>query len=433
MGRNGRRVATEREWFTAPSCPSPRNETAHMSAAPTRELYDQVMAPTYAPSPFIPVSGYGSRVWDQDGRDYIDFAGGIAVHALGHCHPKLVEAITTQSRRLWHTSNVFANEPAIQFAHAFTQVTFAERVFFANSGAEANEAALKLARRYGIDSGGPDKHEIVAAHNSFHGRTLFTVSVAGQPKYSAGFGPPIAGLRHVAFNDIGALEQAVTDRTCAVILEPVLGESGVVPAEVAYLRRARELCDEHGALLIFDEVQTGMGRLGTLFAYQHFGVVPDVLTAAKAIGGGFPLAAMLTTSQCAVHLSGGVHGSTYGGNPLACAVGNAALQLINQAEVLDGVGERHLHLRGALSEIGNAYQLFEEVRGIGLLLGCVLTPAWKGRSRHVMERCMENGLMVLQAGSDVIRLAPSLIINSADMAEGLVRLETTARQLTAQA
>lgn len=400
-----------------------------MSVAPMRELYDQVMVPTYAPAPFIPVSANGARVRDQDGREYIDLAGGIAVHALGHCHPVLVEAIYTQSRRLWHTSNVYANEPAIELAHALTRATFAERVFFANSGAEANEAAFKLARRCGVDRGGPDKHEIVAARNSFHGRTLFTVNVTGQPRYSEGFGPPIGGIRHVPFNDIATLEQVVSDRTCAVVLEPVQGESGVVPADVAYLERARELCDEHDALLILDEVQTGMGRLGTLFGYQHFGVVPDVLTAAKAIGGGFPLAAMLTTSDLASHLGVGLHGSTYGGNPLACAVGNAALQLINQPDVLRGVNERHRHLCSALGAIGSGYRLFEQVRGIGLLLGCVLTPSWKGRAREVMERCAENGLMVLQAGSDVIRLAPSLIIDMDDLDEGLARLEATARQL----
>lgn len=401
-----------------------------MMAIPvSRDLYEHVMVPNYAPAAIVPVEGKGARLWDQDGTEYIDFAGGIAVNALGHCHPTLVDTLTEQARRLWHVSNVFTNEPAIRLAHALTQATFADRVFFANSGAEANEAAFKLARRYGISTGGDDKHEIVAAQNSFHGRSLFTVSVAGQPKYSEGFGPPIAGIRHVPFNDIAALEEVVSSRTCAVVLEPILGESGVLPASYAYLQRARELCNQHGALLIFDEVQTGMGRLGTLFAYQYFAVVPDVMTAAKAIGCGFPLAAMFATKEAAQHLGVGTHGSTFGGNPLACAIGEAALHLINQPDVLAGVAARHAHLVSALNVIGKRYNVFEEIRGIGLLLGCVLTAPWKGRARYVISRCLEYGVMVLQAGPDVIRLAPSLIIDSVEIEDGLSRLEAVAKQL----
>lgn len=395
----------------------------------SRDLFEHVMVPNYAPAAIIPVLGEGARLWDQDGTEYIDFAGGIAVNALGHCHPVLVDAMVEQAQRLWHVSNVFTNEPALQLARKLTQVTFADRIFFANSGAEANEAAFKLARRYGVSVGGDDKHEIVAAQDSFHGRTLFTVSVAGQPKYSEGFGPPIGGIRHVPFNDIEALEAAVSSRTCAVVLEPILGESGVIPATYAYLQRARELCDEHGALLIFDEVQTGMGRLGTLFAYQYFGVVPDVMTAAKAIGCGFPLAAMFATNEVAQYLGVGTHGSTFGGNPLACAVGAAALQIINQPEVLQGVAVRHAHLVSALSKIGKRYKLFEEIRGIGLLLGCVLTTHWKGQARYIVRRCLEHGVMVLQAGPDVIRLAPSLIIESVEIKDGLTRLEAVAKLL----
>lgn len=394
-----------------------------------RDLYDEVMVPTYAPARIVPVQGRGARCWDQTGREYIDFAGGIAVNALGHCHPVLVDALTDQAHRLWHTSNVLANEPAIQLAQELTQVSFADRVFFANSGAEANEAAFKLARRYGVTTGGTDKHEIVAVWNSFHGRTLFTVSVAGQPKYSEGFGPAITGIRHVPLNDLKALEAAVSERTCAVVIEPIIGESGVLPAEQAYLQLARQLCDKHSALLIFDEVQTGMGRLGTLFGYQHFDVVPDVMTLAKAIGCGFPLAAMLTTSEYAQHLGYGAHGSTFGGNPLACAVGSAALRLINQADVLQGVKVRHAHFVSALRVIGQRYGLFEDVRGVGLLLGCVLTDAWKGKAAEVVNYCLEHGLMVLQAGPDVVRLAPSLVIERAEIDEGLARLAAAANGL----
>lgn len=401
-----------------------------MNVAVSRDLYEHVMVPNYAPVSVVPVDGRGARVWDQDGTEYIDFAGGIAVNALGHCHPDLVEALMLQAQRLWHTSNIFANEPAIRLAHSLTQASFADRVFFANSGAEANEAAFKLARRYGVRTGGEEKHEIVATLNSFHGRSLFTVSVAGQPKYSEGFGPPIAGIRHVAFNDIQALEAAVSSRTCAVVIEPVQGESGVLPASRGYLLRARELCNRHGALLIFDEVQTGMGRLGTLFGYQHFDVVPDVMTLAKAIGCGFPLAAMLATEKAARHLEVGTHGSTFGGNPLACAVGEVVLKIINQPALLRGVQTRHVRLVSALTAIGKRYDLFHEVRGIGLLLGCVLTDRWKGQAKQVMNCCLEHGVMVLQAGPDVIRLAPSLVIAEAEIDEGLERLAIAAKQLS---
>lgn len=401
-----------------------------MNVTVSRDLYEHVMVPNYAPVSVVPVDGRGARVWDQDGTEYIDFAGGIAVNALGHCHPDLVEALTLQAQRLWHTSNIFANEPAMRLAHALTQASFADRVFFANSGAEANEAAFKLARRYGVRTGGEDKHEIVANLNSFHGRSLFTVSVAGQPKYSEGFGPPIKGIRHVAFNDIKALEAAVSSRTCAVVIEPVQGESGVLPASREYLQCARELCNEHGALLIFDEVQTGMGRLGTLFGYEHFDVVPDVMTLAKAIGCGFPLAAMLATKEAARHLELGTHGSTFGGNPLACAVGETALKLIDRPELLRGVQIRHTHFVSALTVIGKRYDLFKEVRGIGLLLGCVLTDRWKGQAKHVIDCCLEHGVMVLQAGPDVIRLAPSLVIETEEIDEGLARLAKAVKQLS---
>lgn len=392
-------------------------------------LYEKVMVPTYSPATVIPVEGKGARCWDQKGTEYIDFAGGIAVNALGHCHPVLIDALTRQANRLWHTSNVFANEPAIRLAQALTKVSFADRVFFSNSGAEANEAAFKLARKYGVTTGGSEKHEIIAITNSFHGRSLFTVSVAGQPKYSEGFGPPIQGIRHVPLNDVQALEAAVSDRTCAVVVEPIVGESGVLPAEQGYLRRARELCDQHGALLIFDEVQTGMGRLGTLFAYEHFGVVPDVMTLAKAIGCGFPLAATLVKEAYAEHLGKGTHGSTFGGNPLACAVGEAALNLINQPDVLDGVRMRHTRLVSALKVLGKRYGLFSDVRGIGLLIGCVLTPEWQGKAGDVVHCCLDHGLMVLQAGADVVRLAPSLIIDADEIDEGLTRLAEAAKAL----
>ncbi|MBP9956238.1 MAG: aspartate aminotransferase family protein [Pseudomonas sp.] len=395
-----------------------------------RADFDQVMVPVFAPAAFIPVRGEGSRVWDQSGRELVDFTGGIAVNVLGHAHPALVEALTEQAQKLWHVSNVFTNEPALRLAKLLTAATFADRVFFANSGAEANEAAFKLARRYGHEVAGPEKCEIISALNSFHGRTLFTVSVAGQPKYSEGFGPKIEGISHVPFNDLEALRAQISDKTCAVVLEPIQGEGGVMPADQAYLEGVRQLCDQHGALLIFDEVQTGVGRTGELFAYMHYGVTPDILTSAKSLGGGFPVGAMLTSERVAKHFGVGVHGTTYGGNPLACAVGEAVISIVNTPEVLGGVARRSERFKAALLRLGAQYGVFEQVRGMGLLLGAVLGEAWKGRAGEVMKAAQEEDLMILQAGPDVVRFAPSLVIAEADIDEGLVRLERALARLT---
>ncbi|MBI6764323.1 aspartate aminotransferase family protein [Pseudomonas syringae] len=399
-------------------------------AAVQRADFDQVMVPNYAPAGFIPVRGAGSRVWDQAGRELVDFSGGIAVNVLGHCHPALVGALTEQANNLWHVSNVFTNEPTLRLAKKLVDATFAERVFFCNSGAEANEAAFKLARRVAHDQYGPEKYEIIAALNSFHGRTLFTVSVGGQPKYSDGFGPKITGISHVPYNDLDALKAAVTDKTCAVVLEPIQGEGGVLPGQLEYLQGARKLCDEHNALLVFDEVQSGMGRSGHLFAYMHYGVTPDILSSAKSIGGGFPLAAMLTTEKLAKHFAVGVHGTTYGGNPLACAVGEAVIDVINTPEVLAGVQRKHQQFKTRLEGIGQQYGVFSEVRGLGLLIGCVLSDAWKGKAKDIFNAAEAQDLMILQAGPDVIRFAPSLVIEDADIEEGLNRFERAIAKLT---
>lgn len=395
-----------------------------------RADFDQVMVPNYAPAAFIPVRGAGSRVWDQSGRELIDFAGGIAVNVLGHAHPALVKALTEQANTLWHVSNVFTNEPALRLARKLIDATFAERVFFCNSGAEANEAAFKLARRVAHDRFGPEKHEIIAATNSFHGRTLFTVSVGGQPKYSDGFGPKIEGITHIPYNDLEALKAAISDKTCAVVLEPIQGEGGVLPADHAYLQGARELCDKHNALLVFDEVQSGMGRSGSLFAYQNYGVTPDILSSAKSLGGGFPIGAMLTTSELAKHLTVGTHGTTYGGNPLACAVGEAVIDTINTPEVLDGVKAKHQRFRSKLEQIGEQYGVFSGVRGMGLLIGAVLSDAWKGKAKVILDAAAVEGVMVLQAGPDVVRFAPSLVVDDADIDEGLARFERAVASLT---
>lgn len=396
---------------------------------PDRALYDQVMVPSYAPANIIPVRGEGSRLWDQQGAQYIDLAGGIAVNSLGHCHPELLTALKSQADNLWHLSNGFTNEPALQLAQKLCNLTFAERVFFSNSGAEANEAALKLARRYAWDKVGEGKHEIVSTYGSFHGRTLFTVSVGGQDKYLDGFRPAPGGITHVAYNDIAALEAAVNEHTCAVMLEPVQGEGGIRPGDKAFLQAARRLCDKYGALLIFDEIQIGVGRSGMLYSYMTYDVVPDVLTTAKALGCGFPIGAMLTTAEIAECLGVGTHGSTFGGNPLACAVALKALDIISRPEVLEGVGARHDRFVKHLEEINARHHIFSEIRGQGLLIGAELIEEWHGRAKEIVTATLEEGAMILVAGPDVLRLAPSLIIPEDDIDAGMQALDRAITKL----
>ncbi|EGQ96418.1 succinylornithine transaminase/acetylornithine aminotransferase [Vibrio cholerae HC-49A2] len=379
--------------------------------------------PCYNPMEFIPVKGFGSRIWDQQGHEYIDFAGGIAVSCLGHCHPVMVQALTTQANKLWHLSNVMTNEPALRLAKKLTQVSFAEKVFFANSGAEANEAALKLARRYAADVYGPEKSEIIAFNQGFHGRTFFTVSVGGQATYSDGFGPKPGDIVHLPYNDLAALQAQISDRTCAVMMEPLQGEGGIVSPSAEFVQAVRELCDKHNALLIFDEVQTGNGRTGDFYAYQGIGVTPDILATAKSLGGGFPIGAMLTTAKIAEHMKVGVHGSTYGGNPLACAVAEAVVDFVAQPEILAGVKQREQWMRAELEKINQKYQLFKEIRGKGLLLGAALNDEWQGRARDILVAAGKQGLMVLVAGASVVRFTPSLIISQQEIEEGMARLD----------
>lgn len=387
------------------------------------------MVPNYAPGKIIPVKGKGSRVWDQDGREFIDFAGGIAVNALGHAHPALVDALTTQGQNLWHLANVMTNEPAIALAKRLTELTFADKVFFCNSGAEANEAALKLGRRHAFLTYGPEKNEIISTLSSFHGRTLFTVSVGGQPKYKEGFEPTPGGISHVPYNDLDAMAAQISDKTAAVIIEPIQGEGGVTPGKKEYLEGVRALCDKHNALLIFDEVQSGVGRTGELYAYQKYGVTPDILSTAKALGGGFPIGAMLTTDACAESLGIGTHGSTYGGNPLACAVSLAVIKEITKPGVLDAVETKSQRIRDGLKKINDQYGIFKEVRGMGLLLGAELTEDWAGRAKDFLGAALDEGLMMLIAGPNVLRFTPSLIIPDADIDEGLARFEKAVAKL----
>lgn len=395
----------------------------------SRSTFDQVMVPNYAPAAVIPVRGEGSRLWDQEGREYVDFAGGIAVTSLGHAHPKMLAALTEQAGKLWHLSNVMTNEPALRLAKRITDLTFADRVFLCNSGAEANEAAFKLVRRWGHTHGGPQKHKIIAFLNAFHGRTLFTVSVGGQAKYTEGFAPLPGGIQHVPYNDLSALEAIMDDDVCAVVMEPVQGEGGVTPATPEFAEGVRALCDKHKALLVYDEVQTGNGRTGKLFAYEQYGVTPDVLTTAKGMGGGFPVGAMITTAEIAETLAFGTHGSTYGGNPLASAVADVVLEEISKPETLANVEARSAQLKAGISELASRYGFFGAPRGMGLLLGAPLVEAWHGRAKEIVNAGLAQGLWTLVAGPNVLRFAPALNITEAEVAEGLARLDKACASL----
>ena len=394
-----------------------------------RELFDDVMVPNYAPSAVIPVRGQGSRVWDQQNNEYVDFAGGIAVNCLGHCHPALVSALKDQGEKIWHLSNVMTNEPALRLAKKLVDNTFAEKIYFANSGAEANEGALKLARRWALNEFGEQKTQIIAFKQGFHGRTFFTVTVGGQEAYSAGFGPRPADIVHAEYNNLDSVKALISDKTCAIMIEPLQGEGGIVSPTDEFIKGVRELCNEHNALLIFDEVQTGAGRLGSLYAYMELGVTPDILTSAKGLGGGFPIGAMLTTTEIAKHFVVGTHGSTYGGNPLACAVSGAVMDIITDEAVLAGVKTKSQQYIDGLNAINAKYNVFSEIRGKGLLLGAVLNEKYQGKAKDFLVAAMAEGVMTLVAGANIIRFAPSLIIPEEDIIEGLARFETAVAKI----
>lgn len=386
--------------------------------AVTRHTFDEVIVPTYAPSAFIPVRGSGLNLWDQEGKQYLDLTAGIAVSGLGHAYPTLVETLKKQVETLWHVSNYYTNEPVLRLGKALTEATFADKAFFCNSGGEANEAALKLARRWAHDKFGPQKARIISFNQSFHGRTLFTVSVGGQPKYSEGFGPLPAMIAHIPYNDIEAVRAVMADDVCAVIVEPIQGEGGVMPATTAFLKTIRELCDRHNALLIYDEIQTGMGRTGKLFSYMDYDVVPDILTSAKALGNGFPIGAMLTTDEIAAVFTIGAHGTTYGGNPLAASVACEIMGIINTPDFLSRVTSAGEQLKNMLERIVSTYpHVFSMVRGKGLMLGLVMSAACLGRAKEITAAAEKNGLLLLLAGPDVIRFVPPLIITNEHIRE----------------
>lgn len=396
------------------------NQTAELQA-----LVDRYYLPVYRPRRIVLDHGIGSRLWDRDGREYVDFGAGIAVNALGHAHPALIAALTAQAGKLWHTSNVFVSEPPLRLAEALvTASRFAQRVFLCNSGAEANEAAIKLARKWATAQGRePGRRVILTFNGGFHGRTLAAVTATAQPKYHEGFEPLPGGFRYCDFNDLAPVEAAMAGgEVCAVLVEPVQGEGGVTPATEDFLHSLRALCDRHGALLMLDEIQCGMGRTGDLFACHGYGVVPDVVTLAKALGSGFPIGAMLVGERAAEAMQFGSHGSTFGGNPLAAAVALAALRELSSAALRANVARQASAIRAGLTALDAEFGLFAEVRGRGLMIGAQLRSAHAGKAADILDRCIDHGLLLLQAGPDVLRFVPALNVTDGDVAEGLARL-----------
>lgn len=396
------------------------------------DLGKRYWLPVYKPRNMVLDHGKGSRVWDTQERDYIDFGAGIAVNALGHQDPDLLEALSAQSHKLWHGSNAFFTEPPLRLAQELVEAApFAERVFLCNSGAEANEAAIKLVRKWAAGQGRPPQQRVIITfRGSFHGRTLTTVTATAQPKYQQGYEPLPEGFRYLDFNDVDALEAAFEPGdVAAVMLEPVQGEGGVVPATSDFMTRLRKLCDTHDALLVLDEIQCGMGRTGSLFAHTHYEVTPDIVTLAKALGCGFPIGAMLAGPKVSEVMQFGTHGTTFGGNPMAAAVARVALQKLSSPKVLLNV-ERQAHdLREALEKINEELEVFEQIRGRGLMFGAVLASAYKGQATAILDLAIDNGLLLLQAGPDVLRFVPPLIISDEEMKEGVARLHAALVEL----
>ncbi len=368
---------------------------------------------TYNRFPVVLRKGRGMKVWSADGKEYLDFVGGVAVNCLGHCHPKVVIAIQKQAQRLIHVSNYYHIEPQVKLGRLLVENSFADRVFFCNSGAEAIEAAIKLVRRYFHEQPGHTRFEIIATINSFHGRTLAALSATGQDKFKEGFGPLVPGFRHVEFNDIDAIEAAVTRDTCAVMLEPVQGEGGIKMPDPDYLKDVRALCDRHGILLILDEIQTGMGRTGKLFAYEHFGITPDIMAIAKGLGGGVPIGAMLATEKVASAFQPATHGSTFGGNPLVCAAAVAALEvLLEDGFILDQCRRMGKYLKKRLEELKKEFpSIIADIRGMGLLIGMELVR----NCAPVVKTCMENGVLVNCTSGNVLRFMPALIVTEKEI------------------
>lgn len=396
-----------------------KSEAASPAALAVRSTGAHLL-PTYARADFAFERGEGAWLFADDGRKFLDFGGGVAVNVLGHSHPHLVEALVNQAQKLWHTSNLYRISGGERLADRLCELTFADRVFFTNSGAEALECAIKMARKYQYASGHPERYRIITFEGAFHGRTLATIAAGGQAKYLEGFGPKVEGFDQVPFGDHKALEAAIGPETAAILIEPVQGEGGVRPVPPQCLRGLRELCDKHGLLLIFDEVQTGVGRSGRFFAHQRAGVTPDIMAVAKGIGGGFPLGACLSTFEAGKGMTAGTHGTTYGGNPLAMAVGNAVLDEVLKPGFLEHVDTISNQMRQGLAAIKDRHpSIIEDVRGEGLLLGVKA----KVPNTDLVAALRDQKMLTVGAGDNVVRLLPPLIISNDEARDALARLE----------
>jgi acetylornithine/N-succinyldiaminopimelate aminotransferase len=378
------------------------------------------LMPTYARADLAFERGEGAWLQGTDGRRYLDFAGGVAVNSLGHAHPTLVAAITEQAGKVWHVSNLFRIPEAERLAERLTAASFADTVFFANSGAEAMECAIKMARKYHAVGGRPEKNRMIAFEGAFHGRTLATLAAAGTQKYLEGFGPPLEGFDHVPYGDLAAVKKAIVPETGAIIVEPIQGEGGVRVPPAGFLKAVREICDKHGLLLVLDEVQTGVGRTGKFFAYEWTGIEPDILAIAKGLGGGFPIGACLATAEAAKGMTAGTHGSTFGGNPLATTVAGAVLDVVLAPDFLDAVRKTSLLFKQRLAEMKDRHPaVIAEVRGEGFLLGLrAIVP-----NGDLVNACRAEGLLTAAAGENVVRLLPPLITREAEVAEAMQRLD----------
>ncbi len=377
-----------------------------MSSKELIEQSSKYLCFTYNRYPIVFSKGKGCKLWDVDGKEYLDFVAGLAVCNLGHCHPDVVAAIKEQAEKLIHVSNYYHNEPMIQLARLLCENSFAEKVFFCNSGAEANEAAIKLARKYAKENLGTEKFEIITMQKSFHGRTMATITATGQERFHKGFEPLLPGFRYVPYNDLEAVGNAVTENTCAVMLEPVQGEGGVNVPSREYMQGLRKLCDEKGLLLILDEVQTGIGRTGKLFAYEHFGIEPDIMTLAKGLANGVPIGAMLTKDKFACAFVPGAHASTFGGNPLATAAAISVIETIKKEKVLENCTIVGGYLLNRLKELMNGFDFISDVRGLGLLIGMELS----FDAGDIVKKCMDKGLLINYTNGSVLRFIPPLIV-----------------------
>ena len=377
------------------------------------------MMPTYKPAEFIPSKAKGSWVWDKKNKKYIDFASGIAVSSLGHCHPILNKALADQSKKIWHLSNLLTNEPALRLAKIFCKHTFAEKVFFANSGAEAVEGAIKTARKYAYENINKKKNEIVSFSDAFHGRTMMAIALNGSDRFVKGFGPMPGGIKNHPFNETKSLEKIITKNTAAVIVELVQGEAGIIKAKKEFIQKIKALCKKNKALIIIDEVQSGAGRTGTLFAYEQFAIKPDIMCCAKGIGGGIPIAAILTSTKIAECMQLGSHGTTFGGNPLACAVAEKVMIMLTKKKLLNGVKKKEKIFLNGLKSINKDFKCFSAIRSSGLWIGCKLNITENFNLDTVMQGCYEKGLMILKANDNTIRIAPSLIIEDDLILKGL--------------